>query len=465
MNFEKYLNEPIGIESELSKYFINTDNLNIFEIGACEGEDSIKYSRIFPNAKIYSFEPVKENFDKIANNLEKYNIKNVVVFNEALSNNVGNSDFYLSSGHPDYLPKTNDWDYGNKSSSLLPPKNHQPKWMSFEKKEQIRNNTILNFCEQNKIQYIDFVHMDVQGAELMVLEGTGSFLKNIKMIWLEVSLVEFYENQPLKNNIIDFLNKNGFIVLKEACSHMGGDVLFLNENFKQLSLCIPTYNSSSFFEKSFIKVLNNSIVKEIIINDDNSNDYEDLLNKVELLNNKKISVYKNEKNLKPFHNKYEIVKKSKTDWVILLDSDNIIDNDYIYKIYDEDWIDTIILCPEKALPNFKYSHILDVGLININNCRHFERFQFDTFLNTGNYFFNKDKYVKNWEIIPFEEKESLLDVIYYNAYWLINGNGLKIISGLEYQHTIRNNSFYMEKQNETQGCNDLIIKKILQHAK
>lgn len=225
MNFEQYLQEPIINERELLTIFPREKNITIFDIGSCEGEDSIKYSRLFPNSKIYAFEPVFENFEKIKKNIKTYNINNVECINQALSDKNGNSDIFISSGHPDYLPKNNEWDYGNKSSSLYPPKDFQPSWLKFHTKEKVKTVKMYDFCFENNIKNIDFIHMDVQGAELLVLKGAENFIDNINMIWLEVSLVEFYENQPLKNEVIDFLLKNNFEIIKDTCSTESGDIL------------------------------------------------------------------------------------------------------------------------------------------------------------------------------------------------------------------------------------------------
>jgi len=230
MTLEDYLKNEPGIEKDLLKYFNANDEITIFDIGSCEGEDSIRYSKTFPKSKIYSFEPLENNFEKLKNNLKNYNIENVTCFQEALSDKKGFTHFFVSSGHPEYLPKTDKWNYGNKSSSLFEPKNHQPNWMKFDKKENIKTNTLLDFCKENGLEKIDFIHMDVQGAELLVLKGAGDYINNISTIWLEVSLVEFYKNQPLKNDVVDFLIEKNFYVVKDVCSHMGGDVLLRKKN-------------------------------------------------------------------------------------------------------------------------------------------------------------------------------------------------------------------------------------------
>ena len=55
------------------------------------------------------------------------------------------------------------------------------------------------------------MHIDVQGAELEVLKGGQQILKYIDFIWIEVSKVELYENQPLVDEIQEFFNLNDFV--------------------------------------------------------------------------------------------------------------------------------------------------------------------------------------------------------------------------------------------------------------
>lgn len=234
---------------------------------------------------------------------------------------------------------------------------------------------------------------------------------------------------------------------------------------EKVSLCIPTYNSSSFILKSFINVLDNDKIDDIIINDDCSDDFPILKELIDSLGNPKIRLFKNEINLKAYKNKYETVKKAKNNWVVLLDSDNIINNDYIEKLYTEKWNNKTIYCPEFAVSNFTYSHILSLGEITIQNCRYTNIFQFDTFLNTGNYFLNKQEYVEKFESSDFDPIETLgLDVFYYNTNWLIQGNGLKIIPGLKYIHTIRNDGFYTKNVSTASFSNQKIIDRLLQYA-
>jgi FkbM family methyltransferase len=228
--FESYLNTPLVFEKELFSCFDQTSKISIFDIGACEGEDSIKYARMFPNAKIFAFEPLSTNFEKIINNISKYACSNIFAQQVALSSKVGETKFHVSSGRPDEIDSTLDWDFGNKSSSLLPPDKvtEHHKWLAFNEEIIVKTDTLKNFCDSNGITTIELVHLDVQGAELMVLEGAHEYLKKIQMIWLEVESVSLYQNQPLKKDIEDFMAKHNFINVIDQVSDIAGDQLYLS---------------------------------------------------------------------------------------------------------------------------------------------------------------------------------------------------------------------------------------------
>ena len=229
MNDETYINSPIEIENELIDYFSKNKKITIFDIGSCDGLDSIKYARLFPNSKIYAFEPLSKNVELINVNSKKYNVSNVNVISFALSDKIGKEKFYVSSGNPEEL-KSDEWDYGNKSSSLLPPDkaNEVLDWLKFEDEISVDTITLNKFCSDEKIEIIDFIHMDVQGAELLVLKGAQNFISSIKMIWLEVENISLYKNQPLKQDVESFMITNGFTKIKDTVNHVAGDQLWVN---------------------------------------------------------------------------------------------------------------------------------------------------------------------------------------------------------------------------------------------
>jgi len=245
---DEYIKQPSAIEKELKTLFEDNRPLIFFEIGACEGEDSVKYARLFPDAMIYSFEPLPGNFKLIKNNLVKYNITNVFPVNIALSDAAGEAEFYVSSANNADNP--GNWDYGNKSSSLLAPEKHIEiiDFIEFNEKIKIKTTTIDAFCRDNEIKAIDFVHLDVQGAELMVLKGARAHLNSIKAIWLEVSKVSLYKDQPLEREVFNFMGDNGFVLAKNKVDGITGDQLYVNKrHIPQDIMDKLSYRDGNFF--------------------------------------------------------------------------------------------------------------------------------------------------------------------------------------------------------------------------
>lgn len=219
----------MNIHQELLKIFNTKSAITIFDIGACECDDSIRYAVMFPYSKIYAFEPIKENYKKCVMNTFEY--RNIKVFNCALGKEKYITEMYVSSGCPEGKQNTDRHNWGNKSSSLLKPKEHLNihNWCEFKETQPVIVDRIDNICSFLKIQNIDYIHMDCQGSELIVLQGAGEMIKNIQAIYLEISIIEMYANQPLKNDVEEFMIKNRFKKVFEVMDVVQGDQFWIRK--------------------------------------------------------------------------------------------------------------------------------------------------------------------------------------------------------------------------------------------
>lgn len=227
-------------EKVITKLFNPNKSFTFFDIGACEGLSSVRYLSLFPKTTMYAFEPVPKNFDQVLKNKKANNLKNMHPFKLGLSSKKGEAIFYISSGNPPNKdrPADNSTSFGNKSSSLYKPgktKEIHP-WLEFNETITIDTDTLENFCKEQNVNSIDFIHMDVQGAELKVLQGAHKMISYIKSIWLEVEKIALYEDQALKNDIEDFLVKHNFICILNKVNHISGDQLWVQKDyFNQLN--------------------------------------------------------------------------------------------------------------------------------------------------------------------------------------------------------------------------------------
>ena len=81
-NRDNYINSPIEIEAELLLLFQKEKVKTVFDIGACEAEDSIRYSILFPKSTVYAFEPRKDTIAIGEASIQKYKRNNIVYIND-----------------------------------------------------------------------------------------------------------------------------------------------------------------------------------------------------------------------------------------------------------------------------------------------------------------------------------------------------------------------------------------------
>ena len=226
---DDFIARPLPIQSELHRLFPRLDVRVIFDVGSCEGEDAIRYSLLFPSAVVFAVEPLPSNVRLIEGNLARYPHVSVRVLPFALSNSAGSATLFVSSGQPEGAT-SEDWDYGNKSSSLLRPERHLDvhPWVHFNDQIEVATDTLESVCSREGITDIDLVHLDVQGAELTVLEGAGSLLERIGAIWMEVEAISLYEGQPLKPEVEHFMAARGFRRMVDTVDSVSGDQLYFN---------------------------------------------------------------------------------------------------------------------------------------------------------------------------------------------------------------------------------------------
>ena len=236
-----------------------------------------------------------------------------------------------------------------------------------------------------------------------------------------------------------------------------------------ITLAIPTYNRVDMVFESFSNVISSDIITEICIVDDCSdlsefNSLENQINELKTKNKdfEKINLYRNDNNLGSFLNKLEAVKKSKNEWVILLDSDNIIDMDYVniisgFKDKNRIYAPSHAICRSELLDYTSYSgKIIDkIGYKNIltNN----NNSKWDAIFNTGNYYFNRENYLKCIEI-----EDELIDSLASDAYYLVylwfknlEQSEFEIVKDLKYLHRLHNNSHYIKTNNSGLVLNNI----------
>jgi FkbM family methyltransferase len=230
VDLDAYLSRPSDAEPELRRLFGRDEALVIFDIGACEGEESIRYTRRFPKARIHAFEALPANQNIIRRNFARYGIDTAELVPLALADHDGQATFHVSSGRPPDLFAGEAWNYGNKSSSLLPPADPAAMlgWIEFKETVTVTCEMLDTYCARKAVDRIDFIHMDVQGAEALVLRGARRMLPRVRSIWMEVASKEIYRGQVLRDELDTVMLSHGFACTYESNRGDEGDRLYVN---------------------------------------------------------------------------------------------------------------------------------------------------------------------------------------------------------------------------------------------
>ena len=102
-------------------------------------------------------------------------------------------------------------------SSLYPPSEEYIKRFSGNSElielkytVDLSTTTLEKFCKAEGIKEIDFLHLDVQGGELNVLQGADGILNNSVLgLMTEVEFTEIYTGQPLFSDVDIYLRNQG----------------------------------------------------------------------------------------------------------------------------------------------------------------------------------------------------------------------------------------------------------------
>ncbi len=136
----------------------------ILDVGANIGIFAIRYGKEFPTVPIHCFEPNPRVYKRLVRNLEANGLANAVAVNAAAAECAGMRPFFVGQ---------NTVEGSLIDGGALPPAFYT---------EVIDLDT---FCKAQSIATIGLLKIDVEGAEVAVLEGAQCALKNTKYVMIE----------------------------------------------------------------------------------------------------------------------------------------------------------------------------------------------------------------------------------------------------------------------------------------
>ena len=206
--------ESLKRNGHLDPLHMTVCNIGSSKLSQQDDYGSAGWGMFAPQLAIYGFDADADACEEANANLASRHINwTEEQIPLALSNKIGEETLYVTK----HLMCT----------SLYPPNepylarfNGLSELMDLDFTIGIETTTLDTFCEEKWIKEIDFLQVDVQGADLKVLQGASKILeKSILAIQIEVEFSHLYQNQPLFADVDTYLRKRDFTLFDLASSY------------------------------------------------------------------------------------------------------------------------------------------------------------------------------------------------------------------------------------------------------
>lgn len=198
----------------LNQLHITLCNVGSRKISTEDDYASIGWSIFAPNLTIYGFDADPEACEVANADLDARQVnwteKHIPL---ALSNTPGESTLYVTQQPMCSSLYAPNEPYLNRFAGL-------PELANLDFTVEIETTTLDEFCQQEAIANVDFLQIDVQGADLQVLQGAQQLLKrSVLAVQIEVEFNPLYVNQPLFSDVDVFLRSQDFSLFDLITSH------------------------------------------------------------------------------------------------------------------------------------------------------------------------------------------------------------------------------------------------------
>ncbi len=153
-------------------------NKDIIDAGAFTGDTALPLSKI-TNKNVYAFEPFKESYNLLKENIKANKLSNVCAVNKSLGDINGERTLYLS----------NDNFQGITSDANL---------REYSEELKVEEVTVDQFVSENDLD-VGLITIDVEGAEQNLLKGAMDTIKSQKpLLFISIyhNVADFFEIKP-----------------------------------------------------------------------------------------------------------------------------------------------------------------------------------------------------------------------------------------------------------------------------
>jgi FkbM family methyltransferase len=164
------------------KFNLKKANPVIIDCGANMGLSVLYFAKTYPGSKIIAFEPDESVLPYLKQNIKNYQLSNVLLYEKAVWSSNTILSFYTDQGMGGRL----ELNYNNQVPKQV---------------ETIRLKEFLN-------QEVEFLKIDIEGAEIEVLIDCEDKLSNVNNLFVEYH--SFQNSEQQLGELLNLLKRNGF---------------------------------------------------------------------------------------------------------------------------------------------------------------------------------------------------------------------------------------------------------------
>ena len=180
--------------------------LVIFDVGSRDCAQSIEFYEAFPNARIVAFECNPQTLPLCAA-VAAARADRLTLVPKAVHVYDGTCTFFPI----DPARTVTSWADGNPGASSLFRANGEYDVEHYVQTETtVECTTLASAAAALGIARVDLIWMDLQGAELLALQGMGDLLNGVRYVHTELSFRAMYTGQALFADVHSYLHTQGF---------------------------------------------------------------------------------------------------------------------------------------------------------------------------------------------------------------------------------------------------------------
>lgn len=180
--FIPYIYKEIYLDGVYVDIFNTKKDMVVVDVGANIGivtQHMRDYSK-----KVYAIEPAKEHFEALKKNKEHNGWDNVEIFNMAIADKDGEMTLNLNEKNRTCHSLTLDYKQGG---------------------EKVKTMAMDSFFKENKIDKVDFMKFDVEGAEDLILRSVG-----FKRVAPKISAIEVEFHHQNWRELVKYMIELGY---------------------------------------------------------------------------------------------------------------------------------------------------------------------------------------------------------------------------------------------------------------